>query len=164
MISALPRILQRAKRDWTCKVHILFECCSWMIVSKLMTVDLSHAGFTYISHRSCLTGDELPQGTNAEDVYANECIDLVLNLVGAKRGVVHNITFRRRLADNQADLTYVAPRGGEQDQAIAKMPKDRLLGVFLLLHIIACRRALTEEQSMGGTTTPANHRGTPMWT
>lgn len=85
-------------------------------------------GFTYVNHSSALSRDDFFQGTNAEDVYAPECIDLVLKLTGAKRGIVHNIAFRRKLATNQADLSFVSLKGGPVDQIIEKLPKDRLLG------------------------------------
>ncbi|KXT18715.1 hypothetical protein AC579_2700 [Pseudocercospora musae] len=83
--------------------------------------------FTYINHTSALSSDEFFEGTNCEDVYAPECIDLILKLTGAKRGIAHNVAFRRDLATNQADLSFVPARGGAMDQAIAKLPKDRLL-------------------------------------
>lgn len=86
--------------------------------------------FTYQNHTSVLSGDEFLEGTNCEDIYAPECVDLILKLTGAKRAVCHGVAFRRDLATNQADLSFVPPRGGVMDQAIAKLPRDRLLGMM----------------------------------
>lgn len=85
--------------------------------------------FTYIKHKSSLAGEELLQGTNAEDIYAPEAIDLILKLTGAARGVVHNLTFRREAATRQADINHVIKAGGERDQAIKALPQDRIFVV-----------------------------------
>ena len=85
--------------------------------------------FTYINHVSSLTGDEMLQGTNVEDVYAPEVIDFMLGVTGGSRAVVHNIAFRRKLATNQVDLSYVNRAGGEWDEAIKKRSNDRISGM-----------------------------------
>ena len=85
-------------------------------------------GFTYVNHTSALTPDEMLYGSNAEDIYAPEMIDLALRVTGGKRAVVHNIAFRRKLATKQVDLYHVQRRGNEMDVAVKKQPCDRILG------------------------------------
>ena len=85
-------------------------------------------GFTYVDHTSSLTADEMLSGSNAEDIYALEVIDLALRVTGGRRAVVHNIAFRRKLATNQVDLFHVQRRGNEMDVAVKKQPCDRILG------------------------------------
>lgn len=69
--------------------------------------------FTYLNHTSSLTGDEILEETNAEDIYAPEVIDFILGVTGGSRAVVHNIAFRRKLATKQVDLYHVNRAGGE---------------------------------------------------
>ncbi|EME38479.1 hypothetical protein DOTSEDRAFT_39471 [Dothistroma septosporum NZE10] len=83
--------------------------------------------FTYIKHKSSLSGEEMLQGTNVEDIYAPETVDMILKLTGASRGVVHNVAFRRDPATKQNDLKYVMRAGGERDQAVMSLPQDRVL-------------------------------------
>ena len=84
--------------------------------------------FTYVKHKSSLTAEELLEGDNAERIYVPETIDLVLKLTGASRGVVHNVAFRRAPVTKAADINFVDRAGGEKDQAIKAMPRDRVLG------------------------------------
>lgn len=85
-------------------------------------------GFTYVEHASSLTGEELLAGTKAEDIYAPEVIGFMLKLTGGSRAVAHDVGFRRKLANRQADLYHVQRRGNEMDQAVSKLPRDRILG------------------------------------
>lgn len=89
---------------------------------------LNVQAFTFIEHEFSLSGDELLEGTNVEEIYAKEVIDLMLKFTGASRAVIHNIAFRRRPAERQQDLYNVQRRGGPVDQECSKLPKDRVLG------------------------------------
>ena len=85
-------------------------------------------GFTYVNHEFSLGRDEILQGTNAEDIYAKEVIDMMLKFTGASRAVIHNMTFRRRPAVDQEDLYHIRRRGDRSDNEIEKLPKDKLQG------------------------------------
>lgn len=85
-------------------------------------------GFTYMNHEFSLGRDEILGGTNAEDIYAKEVIDMMLKFTGASRAVIHNMTFRRKLAVAQEDLYHIRRRGDRSDTEIAKLPKDRVQG------------------------------------
>jgi len=89
-------------------------------------------GFTYNPHTFSLSDSELFEGRNAEDIYAKECVDLVCNLTGAKRGVVHNIDIRQKPGrvgcEEEDGLGKVELRGGEVDREVGKFPVD---GVFV---------------------------------
>lgn len=95
-------------------------------------------GFTYLNHRSALqNSDQWFSGLNVEDIYLPELCDLICKITGAQTAVVNNVAFRRRLADKQADLSYVHKRGDELDREIAKLPRDKTLGTcffFLSSH------------------------------
>lgn len=96
-------------------------------------------GFTYVKHTSSLRGEEIAQGTNAEDMYAAEIVDLVLSLTGAGHAVVHDITLRTNPSMMQTDLFKVHLRGNEVDQAIMKLPRDKILGLlFLVASVVMC--------------------------
>lgn len=84
--------------------------------------------FTYLNHKSSLTGEEILQGTNAEDVYAPEVCEWILGVTGGSRAVVHNIAFRRKLAEKAVDLYHVNRAGGEWDKAIKKQPCNKISG------------------------------------
>jgi GA4 desaturase len=93
---------------------------------------LDTQGFTYIDHVFSLEDDEIFQGRNAEDIYASECIDLVLKLTGAKRAVVHNIDIRQKPGSLQPDEDLTVPlRGSAIDQEIEKFPTHELFGGYL---------------------------------
>lgn len=94
------------------------------------TDGLDLQGFTYIEHDSCLTPDEMLAGRHAEEILAPEVLQMMVELTGAKRGVVHSIGFRRVLASKQQDLDFVPMRGSEIDQKMEQIPKDQMLGMF----------------------------------
>lgn len=85
-------------------------------------------GFTFVNHTSSLSPERLLNGTNIEDVegtYAQEALDFMLNLTGAKRGIVHNVVFRRRLSPGEPDLSSLFPKGASDE---VKTPSKRILG------------------------------------
>ena len=90
---------------------------------------LDTQGFTYLSHVSALSPEQMLEGRNAEEKLAPEVLDMMLKLTGAKRGVVHSIGFRRTLASKQQDLDFVPMRDSAIDQIMAKIPKDQMLGM-----------------------------------
>lgn len=96
------------------------------VAKRLAGLDVQ--GFTYVNHHFSLGRDAILEGTNAEDIYVKEVIDMMLKFTGASRAVVHNVAFRRRLAKMQEDLYHVRRRGDQSDAEIAKLPKDRVLG------------------------------------
>lgn len=89
--------------------------------------------FTYVNHVSSLTGDEMLHGSNAEDIYVPEIIDLVLKVTGASRAIAHNVAFRRKLSTKQVDLYNVQRRGNDMDEAVKKQRFDRIIGKQLEL-------------------------------
>lgn len=89
---------------------------------------LDAQGFTFINHTSALSTERLLNGTNIEDVeetYAQEALNLLIELTGAKRGVVHNVVFRRRLSPGEPDLSSLFPKGASDE---AEAPRKRILG------------------------------------
>ena len=84
--------------------------------------------FTYVNHVSTLTAEAILEGTNAEDIYVPEMIDLILKVTGASRAVAHNVAFRRKLSTKQVDLYNIQRRGNDMDEAVRKQPRDRILG------------------------------------
>ncbi|KAF2769756.1 hypothetical protein EJ03DRAFT_351027 [Teratosphaeria nubilosa] len=86
-------------------------------------------GFTWIKHQSSLKSpDEFITGRNIEDIYVQECIDLIKDLTGAKKGVVHNVALRRQPRTRFDPNSVDSPRRGDaSDQAIMKLPRDRVL-------------------------------------
>ncbi|KAF2217519.1 hypothetical protein CERZMDRAFT_92166 [Cercospora zeae-maydis SCOH1-5] len=88
---------------------------------------LDTQGFTYIEHASSLTAEQVFEDGNVEAVLVPETIDMMLKLTGAKRGVAHNVGFRRKAATKQENLDFIPMRGNELDQILAKMPKNQLL-------------------------------------
>lgn len=86
-------------------------------------------GFTYVKHRSALANSNRPseswfEGQNLEDVYFPEVCKLICDLTGAKRAIVNNSAFRRKLANEQADPTHYLKRDCDLDKEIQKLPKD----------------------------------------
>lgn len=92
-------------------------------------------GFTYITHNFSLSDKELFEGRKAEDIYAKECVELVLKLTGAKRGVVHNIEIRQKAGrvgtEEEDGMGKVPLKGSEVDKEVEKFPTDELFGMFL---------------------------------
>lgn len=87
-------------------------------------------GFTFINHTSGLSTERLLNGTNIEDVegtYAQEALNLMLELTGAKRGIVHNVVFRRRLSPGEPDLSSLFPKGAN-DEVEAPRQNKKILG------------------------------------
>lgn len=85
-------------------------------------------GFTFINHTSALSTERLLNGTNIEDVegtYAQESLNLILELTGAKRGIVHNVVFRRRLSPGEPDLSSLFPKGDKEE---VDAPRKKILG------------------------------------
>ncbi|USW59777.1 Putative hydroxylase/desaturase AsaB [Septoria linicola] len=88
--------------------------------------------FTFVNHKFSLHANQILEGTNAEDIYAQEVIDFMLKLTGASRAVVHNITFRRKTAESQ-DQTLdpkqyaVQRRGGERLRQVGSQPRNGIL-------------------------------------
>lgn len=86
-------------------------------------------GFAYVNHHSAL--DDSGRwfvGQDFEEVYLPEVCDLVCKVTGAKKAIVNNCAFRRRLADEQADPTFYLKRGCTLDQELAKFPRNVALG------------------------------------
>lgn len=89
---------------------------------------LDTQGFTFINHKSALDTELLLTGTNIETVegtYAQESLNLLLELTGAKRGIVHNVVFRRRLSPGEPDLSSLFPKGDKEE---TNAPRKRILG------------------------------------
>lgn len=89
---------------------------------------LDAQGFTFINHKSALDTELLLTGTNIETVegtYAQESLNLLLELTGAKRGIVHNVVFRRRLSPGEPDLSSLFPKGDKEE---AEAPRKKILG------------------------------------
>ena len=84
--------------------------------------------FTYLTHKSSLSGDDILQGTNAEDVYAPEVCKWMLGVTGGSRAVVHNIAFRRKLAEQGVELYSYRKAGGEWDESIKNQPAGKISG------------------------------------
>ncbi|KAK8075386.1 hypothetical protein PG997_010049 [Apiospora hydei] len=85
-------------------------------------------GFTFINHKSALDTELLLNGTNievVEETYAQEALNLALEITGAKRGIVHNVVFRRRLSPGEPDLSSLFPKG--DSSAPEKAPGRKIL-------------------------------------
>ncbi|KAK3620614.1 hypothetical protein LTR22_025515 [Elasticomyces elasticus] len=83
-------------------------------------------GFTYIKRRSALSDSgRWFQEDDLERIYFPEVEKLLCELTGAKRAVVNNVAFRRKVASKEdVDHSFVMKRGCDFDLAIAKSPKD----------------------------------------
>lgn len=84
-------------------------------------------GFTYINHRSVLHNSD-QWFDSVRDAYIPEVEDLICKVTGAKRAIVNNVAFRRKLAADQEDPTFYYKRGHPLDQALSEIPKDVALG------------------------------------
>lgn len=105
-------------------------------------------GFTYINHRSALSDcDQWFTGQNIEEIYLPEVEELVCRITGAKRAVVNNVAFRRKLTEMQDDHGHVLMRGCVLDQEIGKLPRDVPLGKPCLIRL-AGTSVLTRRQCM----------------
>lgn len=92
---------------------------------------LDAQGFAYVKHRSALSNsDRWFVGQDFEDIYMPEICDLVCEVTGAKKAIINNCAFRRKLADEQADPTFYLKRGNVLDQELAKFPRNVALGRF----------------------------------
>lgn len=91
---------------------------------------LDTQGFTYIRHKFSLTDEELFVGRNAEDIYAKECVELVLRVTGAKRGVVHNVEMRRKAGKVEGfeKGEGVELKGGEWDRVVGGFAVEEVYG------------------------------------
>lgn len=88
-------------------------------------------GFAYLKHSSKLAeSDRWFADRNIEETYFPEVIDLICQATGAHTAGILDCAFRRKLAEDQADLGYYAKKGDKIDQEIAKMPRDVALGTF----------------------------------
>lgn len=93
-------------------------------------------GFTYVKHKSALSGDDWFAEGKIEDVYTPELEDLILKATGAKKAVVYCVAFRRRLPVD-IGVGKVELRGGEMDQFVGCLSKSKCLGaVPLAIEII----------------------------
>lgn len=55
---------------------------------------LDTQGFTFIEHTSSIDPAQMLNGSrisDIEDTYANEILNLMIQLTGAKKGIIHNI-------------------------------------------------------------------------
>lgn len=86
-------------------------------------------GFTYLHSPSSLSGEQMLEGTNAEDIYGPETLNMMLKFTGAKKGICHSVGFRLKPADKQKDLSFVPMRGAEIDQIMAGESLDGILGI-----------------------------------
>lgn len=88
-------------------------------------------GFAFLDHRSALAGpDKWFLNDNIEDVYLRECEDLILEVTGAKHAVASNCSLRRRTVSALTEPNFFVPKGGEIDQNLAKIPRDRCTGMW----------------------------------
>lgn len=85
-------------------------------------------GFTYLKHESALSGEDWFLGSNIEDVYVPEIINLVCKVTGAKRAVIDSIQFRRRLASEEEEQNIPRRKGDSFDEMASKLPKNTLRG------------------------------------
>lgn len=86
-------------------------------------------GFSYIKHRSIITEeDEWFTGQNVEEKYIPETEELVLKITGARKAVVSQIGFRRRLVEPAWDPNYAPKKGSAVDERFSKVPRNAVLG------------------------------------
>lgn len=84
-----------------------------------------------MSHKFSLSDREIFEGRNAEEIYAAECVDLVVKVTGASRGVVHNIDIRQKAGEvEESEGNKVEMRGGEWDREVERFPIDELFGGY----------------------------------
>ncbi|KJX93097.1 hypothetical protein TI39_contig4414g00001 [Zymoseptoria brevis] len=80
---------------------------------------LDEHGFTLVKHASAFEEDREMQGMlkgrNVEEGYAPEMVELALKVTGAERAVVHNVAFRRRGSEGEAEEEE---RRGETESAV----------------------------------------------
>ncbi|MCJ1297565.1 hypothetical protein MMC08_000352 [Hypocenomyce scalaris] len=82
-------------------------------------------GFAYIKHQSALTKyEQFSTPHDIEETYVPEVEALICKLTGAKRAIVNNVGFRKKLFTQQNELSYYMKRGSPMDERIGKFPKD----------------------------------------
>lgn len=92
-------------------------------------VGLDTQGFAYVDHHSALDdSDRWFIGQDFEEIYMPEVRDLVCKVTGAKKAIIINCAFRRRLADEQADQKFYYKKGCTFDQELATFPKNVAMG------------------------------------
>lgn len=71
---------------------------------------LDTQGFTFLEHKSSIDPGFMLNGASVsdiEDTYADEVLDLMIKLTGAKRGIVHNIgMFKDAFVDTKAHVAH----------------------------------------------------------
>jgi hypothetical protein len=87
-------------------------------------------GFTYLEHSSALSGEDWFVGTNIEEIYVPEIIQLICTVTGAKRAVVDSMQIRRRAANAQEEQNIPNRKGQEHDQIGLKLARDTVRGKF----------------------------------
>lgn len=89
-------------------------------------------GFAYTRHRSVLQdSDQFFTGQNVEDIYIPEVCDLICKMTGAKKAIVNNCAFRRKIVDLQKDPYYYTKKGDPIDTELGKLPRDKVFGEFV---------------------------------
>ncbi|CRG92820.1 hypothetical protein PISL3812_09890 [Talaromyces islandicus] len=81
-------------------------------------------GFTYLEHSSTLSGGDWFAGSNIEEIYIPEIIELICNITGAKRAVVDSVQIRRRVANEEEEENIPNRKGQKHDQIGLKLAKD----------------------------------------
>ncbi|CZT16672.1 uncharacterized protein RCC_02507 [Ramularia collo-cygni] len=87
---------------------------------------LDNQGFAYHKHKSALSGDEWLKDGNVEEIYTKELRDLIMKVTGARDAFVYCVAFRRR-APVDIGVGKVELRGGELDQVMQCVPRDKCL-------------------------------------
>ena len=64
--------------------------------------------------------DMVFEGQNVEAIYIPEVCDLICKVTGAKKAIVNNVVFRKKLVENQADPTFYHKAGSDFDNGQKK--------------------------------------------
>ena len=119
-----PFAFQRAKKESRDGLQLRDFRTAADVVKGRKGLDVQ--GFTYITHRSALSEDQWITGQNVEQIYIPEVEYLIGNVTGAKRAVVYNVIFRRKVADDGRKV-YLK----KMDKDIARLPKDTTTGTYM---------------------------------
>lgn len=96
-------------------------------------------GFTYVKHQSSLGEQDWLEGSNVEEKYVPEVVELVKQVTGAREVVVNHLGIRKRLAANNSDPTFYRKKGDKHDEAVKKLTeRDSPWGmstIFLCLQV-----------------------------
>ena len=102
-------------------------------------------GFAYIKHQSALTKyEQFSTPHDIEETYVPEVEALICKLTGAKRAIVNNVGFRKKLFTQQNELSYYMKRGSPMDERIGKFPKDIMTSTLSHSRKTVCIVPLTQ--------------------